>query len=287
MDTNPDRKPSWIRSKWPCNPEIAGLKKLLRSQQLATVCEEAACPNLGECFGCGTATFMIMGNVCTRNCRFCNVTPGTPAPLDPNEPQKLANTVVELKLKYVVITSVTRDDLPDGGADHFAKCILAVRRQNPALKIEILTPDFRHCMDQALITLGSALPDVFNHNIETVPRLYSEVRPAADYQTSLMLLKKHKEFFPKVATKSGMMLGLGETINEVEQTLRDLRAHHVEMLTLGQYLQPTKEHLPITRYLMPVEFVQLAKFAKEIGFTKVASAPLVRSSYHAAEQVKN
>lgn len=278
------RKPIWIRSHWPCNPEIAKLKQLLRKQKLATVCEEAACPNLGECFGCGTATFMLMGNVCTRNCRFCNVTPGTPQPLDPLEPDNLAATIKELHLRYVVLTSVTRDDLSDGGATHFATCINAIRKQNPETKIEILTPDFRHCMDQALAHLGAALPEVFNHNIETVPRLYSTVRPAADYVTSLVLLKKHKEKFPHIPTKSGIMLGLGETETEVTRVLKDLRVHSVTMLTLGQYLQPTKNHLPVSRYVTPQEFKDWENLAKKMGFQHVASAPLVRSSYHAAKQ---
>ncbi len=279
--TNTTRKPPWIRSQWPCGPEIANIKKMLRQNKLATVCEEANCPNLGECFGCGTATFMIMGNTCTRNCHFCNVTPGRPQPLDPEEPAKLADTVAQMNLKYVVITSVTRDDLPDGGASHFTACIKDIRAQNPSVSIEILTPDFRHCMDDALAILGTALSDTFNHNIETVPRLYKTARPQADYQTSLTILKKHKERFPEVPTKSGIMLGLGETKEEIEQVLNDLRAHDVDKLTLGQYLQPTKEHLPVTRYVTPLEFADLAKYARTLGFKHVASAPLVRSSYHA------
>jgi len=279
-----ERKPPWIRSQWPCGPEIASIKKKLRQNKLATVCEEAACPNLGECFGCGTATFMIMGNTCTRNCRFCNVSPGSPQPLDADEPTKLADTVSQMNLKYAVITSVTRDDLPDGGATHFAACIKAIRKQNPKVEIEILTPDFRHCMDDALEILGTALSDTFNHNIETVPSLYQTVRPQADYQTSLTLLKKHKDQFPEVPTKSGLMLGLGETTEEIEATLHDLRAHNVDKLTLGQYLQPTKEHLPVTRYVTPLEFSNLAKLARELGFKNVASAPLVRSSYHAGRE---
>ncbi len=276
-----NRKPPWIRSQWPCSPEIAAVKQTLRQNKLATVCEEAACPNLGECFGLGTATFMIMGNACTRNCRFCNVTPGLPEPLDQDEPMKLADAALRMNLKYVVITSVTRDDLPDGGASHFAACIKAVRMQNPNISIEILTPDFRYCMADALAILGLALPDTFNHNIETVPRLYATVRPQADYQASLSLLKKHKEYFSQVPTKSGMMLGLGETAEEVEQVLNDLRVHNVDKLTLGQYLQPTKEHLPVERYIAPQEFAEFAKLARTLGFKHVASAPLVRSSYHA------
>lgn len=276
------RKPPWIRSKWPCSPEIAALKQKLGRNKLATVCEEAACPNLGECFGLGTATFMIMGNTCTRNCHFCNITPGLPQPLDFDEPIRLADATRQMNLKYVVITSVTRDDLPDGGASHFSACIEAVRKQNPNIKIEILTPDFRYCMDRALQILKIAPPDIFNHNIETVPRLYTSVRPQADYQISLTLLKKHKELFPEVPTKSGMMLGLGETADEVKQVLNDLRMHDVDKLTLGQYLQPTKNHLPVERYVIPQEFADFAKFALAIGFKHVASAPLVRSSYHAA-----
>ncbi|MCL5260480.1 MAG: lipoyl synthase [Gammaproteobacteria bacterium] len=275
------RKPRWIRSQWPCNPEIAALKKMLRSQKLATVCEEAACPNLGECFGCGTATFMIMGNTCTRNCKFCNVTHGLTSPLDQSEPNSLAETVAAMHLKYVVVTSVTRDDLVDGGAAHFAACIKALRTKVPGVKIEILTPDFKQCQNQALKTLGTALPDVFNHNIETAPRLYATVRPQANYQTSLTLLKIHKELYPEVLTKSGMMLGLGETKDETVNVMLDLRKHNVDMLTLGQYLQPTTAHLPVARYVLPQEFTDFAKIAKDLGFKKVASAPLVRSSYHA------
>lgn len=278
------RKPTWIRSQWPCNPEIAKLKQLLRKQKLATVCEEAACPNLGECFGCGTATFMLMGNTCTRNCHFCNVAPGNPQPLDLTEPNNLAATIQSLNLKYVVLTSVTRDDIADGGASHFVACIKAIRQQNPYTKIEILTPDFRYCMEEALAILGSALPEVFNHNIETVQRLYSEVRPAADYFTSLRLLKKHKENFPQIPTKSGIMLGLGETTAEIATVLKDLRVHGVTMLTLGQYLQPTKDHLTVQRYVTPEEFRDWNTFAKKLGFVHIASAPLVRSSYHAAQQ---
>lgn len=282
-EINNNRKPPWIRSQWPCNPEIAAIKQMLRQNKLATVCEEAACPNLGECFNCGTATFMIMGSVCTRDCRFCNVTPGLPQPLDPDEPAKLADTVAQMNLKYVVITSVTRDDLLDGGASHFVACIKAVRAQNPNTGIEILTPDFRYCMGDALAILGTALSDTFNHNIETVPRLYATVRPQADYQVSLTLLKRHKECFPNIATKSGIMLGLGETAKEIEQVLNDLRTHDVDKLTLGQYLQPTKAHLQVNRYITPQEFAEFTKLARTLGFKHVASAPLVRSSYHASQ----
>lgn len=282
-DQKSPRKPDWIRSQWPCNPEIRALKNQLRKNHLATVCEAAACPNLGECFNSGTATFLIMGDVCTRNCRFCNVAHGTPKILDSKEPILLAQTIRNMKLKYAVITSVTRDDLPDGGAKHFTACIRNIRAINPNIKIEILTPDFRYCMDQALVILGAALPNVFNHNIETAPSLYSKVRPQADYQTSLTLLKKHRELYPTVPTKSGMMLGLGETNQEIEQVLVDLRDHHVDILTLGQYLQPTKHHLPVERYVTPAEFVAFATLATKMGFKRVTSAPLARSSYHASQ----
>jgi len=279
------RKPDWIKSKWPCNPEISALKKMLREKGLSTVCEEAACPNLGECFACGTATFMIMGNTCTRNCRFCNVTHGKPDILDTNEPAKIAQAVVNLKLKHVVITSVTRDDLKDGGARHFAACVEAIREQNPSVKIEILTPDFRFSMQESLEALGTAPADIFNHNIETVPGLYSTVRPQADYSTSLQLLQQHKKHFPQTPTKSGLMLGLGETKEAILQVLKDLRAHQVTILTLGQYLQPSKEHLPVTRYITPEEFADYKQLAQELGFKHIASAPLVRSSYHAEQQL--
>jgi len=275
------RKPAWIRSHWPCNPEIDALKKMLRTQKLATVCEEAACPNLGECFGCGVATFMLMGNICTRNCNFCNVQSGVPKPLDVDEPANLAITVEKLQLKYVVLTSVTRDDLADGGAMHFTKCIQALHAQNLNLKIEILVPDFRKQQLDALKILGQANYHVFNHNIETVPRLYPTVRPSANYRSSLTLLKLHKELYPKIPTKSGIMLGLGETYEEIIEVLKDLRINKVDMLTLGQYLQPTKQHLEVQQYVTPEKFQELAAIAKQLGFTSVASAPLVRSSYHA------
>ncbi len=276
-------KPPWIRSQWPCNPEIAAIKKLLRQNKLATVCEEAACPNLGECFNASTATFMIMGDVCTRNCRFCNVISGrAPLPLDPLEPVNLADTAIKMNLKYVVITSVTRDDLADGGATHFVSCIKEIRNRSPQTKIEILTPDFRRKMGIALEILGQALSDVFNHNIETVPNLYSQVRPEANYQASLNLLKKHKELYPEIPTKSGLMLGLGETREEIAETLNDLCKHDVDRLTIGQYLQPTKNHLEVIRYVTPLEFAELAKLAYKLGFKHVTSSPLARSSYHAA-----
>ncbi len=277
-------KPPWIRSIWPCNPEITAIKKLLRQNKLATVCEEAVCPNLGECFNAGTATFMIMGNICTRNCRFCNVSSGgAPLPLDPLEPANLADTIVKMQLKYVVITSVTRDDLADGGAMHFVSCIKEIRSRLPQIKIEILTPDFRYNMSLALKILGRSLADIFNHNMETVPRLYSLVRPQANYQASLELLKKHKELYPNIPTKSGLMLGLGETKEELEETLGKLRHYKVDSLTLGQYLQPTKKHLAVTRYVTPQEFIELAKLAYNLGFKHVTSSPLARSSYHASD----
>lgn len=277
-------KPSWIRSKLPLGSQTSAVKRLLRTSQLATVCEEAACPNLGECFNCGTATFLILGNTCTRNCRFCNVTHGKPEEVNEEEPRKVAEAVSNLQLKYAVLTSVTRDDLSDGGAEHFKNCIMEIRKTNSNVKIEILTPDFKHCMDLALGILKLAPPDVFNHNIETVPRLHKEVRPQANYAISLTLLKKHKISFPKVPTKSGLMLGLGETDAEIIDVLRDLRANDVSFLTLGQYLQPSSKHLPIVRFVTPVEFSNYAKLARDLGFTHVASGPMVRSSYHAEMQ---
>ncbi len=275
------RKPSWIRAKSPFHPNVKKLKSVLRDQQLHTVCEEAACPNLGECFGKGTATFMIMGDICTRRCPFCDVGHGRPNPLDIDEPTKLANTIKAMGLKYVVITSVDRDDLRDGGADHFAQCIQNIRKTNPETEIEILVPDFRGRMDVALEIINNHPPDVFNHNLETIPRLYKQCRPGSDYQWSLDLLKRFKQKHSNVPSKSGLMLGLGEEIDEVVEVLRDMRAHDVEMLTLGQYLQPSKHHLPVERYVTPEEFDDLYKVAMELGFRHVASGPMVRSSYHA------
>ncbi len=278
------RKPPWIRSQLASKNKIAKVANLLRVNNLKTVCEEAACPNLGECFSCGTATFMIMGDICTRNCHFCNVKHGRPIPLDCNEPNKLAQTVKAMGLKYVVITSVTRDDLEDGGAGHFTACIKEIRRQNSSIKIEVLTPDFRGCMEQALNIFEQNPPDVFNHNIETVPRLYKEVCPSADYKLSLNLLKEFKDRLPYIPTKSGMMLGLGETDLEIEQVLTDLREHDIDRVTLGQYLQPTVNHLPVDRFVTPQQFNELTELAKRIGFKHIASGPMVRSSYHAASQ---
>ena len=275
------RKPKWIRASFTGTKEVAELKKTLRSKGLHTVCEEAACPNLGECFGNGTATFMIMGDICTRRCPFCDVGHGRPNPLDENEPENLAETVAAMNLRYVVITSVDRDDLRDGGAGHFVACIKAVRDRCPDTKIEILTPDFRGRMDVALKILIESPADVFNHNLETIPRLYREARPGSDYQYSLDLLKNMKSLHPSLPTKSGIMLGLGEEKDEVVDVLRDLRAHNVDMVTLGQYLQPSLHHLPVKRYWSPEEFDELGEIGESMGFTNVASGPMVRSSYHA------
>jgi len=277
-------KPKWIRAKFPGTPEVAQLKALLRDAKLHTVCEEASCPNLGECFGNGTATFMIMGDICTRRCPFCDVAHGRPNPLDSNEPDNLAETVELMKLRYVVITSVDRDDLRDGGAGHFGDCIRAVRERSPGTRIEILTPDFRGRMDVAIKLMTEAPPDVFNHNLESIPRLYKRIRPGSDYQYSLDLLAEFKKAQPGVLTKSGLMLGLGEEIDEVKDVLRDLHAHSVDMITLGQYLQPTRHHLPVERYVHPDEFDDLAEFGDRLGFHHVASGPMVRSSYHADTQ---
>lgn len=274
-------KPAWIRVRAPNSPEVSRLKSVLREHHLHTVCEEAACPNLGECFNHGTATFMIMGDTCTRRCPFCDVAHGKPKPLDANEPLNLAVTIAAMQLKYVVVTSVDRDDLRDGGAGHFASCIRAIREQTPQTRIEILTPDFRGRLDVALEKLALAPPDVLNHNLETVPRLYKPVRPGADYQHSLTLLAQFKQTHPAIPTKSGIMLGLGEEMAEVVTVMQDLRAHHCDMITLGQYLQPSKHHLPVMRYVHPDEFAELARIGKGLGFSSVASGPLVRSSYHA------
>ncbi|HBC56953.1 MAG TPA: lipoyl synthase [Gammaproteobacteria bacterium] len=275
------RKPKWIRAKSPSNPQAMRLKQILRQHQLHTVCEEASCPNLGECFGHGTATFMIMGDICTRRCPFCDVAHGRPNALDPQEPENLAKVIADMALAYVVITSVDRDDLKDGGAAHFVQCIDAVRAASPKTKIEILVPDFRGRMALALQILESAPPDVFNHNLETVPRLYKQVRPGSDYQWSLNLIRDFKSQHPLIPTKSGLMLGLGESMDEIKTVLQDLVVHKCDMLTLGQYLQPSRYHLPVTRYLPPEEFEQLGNYARDIGFMNVASGPMVRSSYHA------
>jgi lipoic acid synthetase len=280
------RKPSWIRVRIPSGNAVQQLKARLRENRLVTVCEEASCPNIHECFSHGTATFMILGEVCTRRCSFCDVAHGRPKPPDADEPRNLATTVADMHLKYVVITSVDRDDLRDGGAGHFTDCITAIRETSPGTRIEILTPDFRGKgrMDRALEILAASPPDVFNHNIETVPGLYPNVRPGADYQWSLDLLRKFKAQHPAIATKSGIMLGLGETLVQVQGTLRDLRAHAVEMVTIGQYLQPTAHHHPVMRYWTPEEFKALEDYGYELGFSHVASGPMVRSSYHADRQ---
>ncbi|BBP02691.1 lipoyl synthase [Sulfuriferula plumbiphila] len=280
------KMPPWIRAKSPNSPEVAELKAILREQKLHTVCEEASCPNLGECFRHGTATFMILGDLCTRRCPFCDVGHGKPLAPDSEEPAHLAHTIAAMKLKYVVITSVDRDDLRDGGAGHFAECIRAVRATAPHTRIEILTPDFRGRLDIALDLLGRALPDVMNHNLETVPRLYKAVRPGADYAHSLQLLKAFKAQHPGIPTKSGIMVGLGETDDEVLEVMRDLRAHHVDMLTIGQYLQPSSHHIPLTRYVTPAQFAVFEAAATEMGFKHAACGPMVRSSYHADQQAR-
>jgi lipoic acid synthetase len=276
--------PPWIKAQAPTAKEVVELKAILREARLHTVCEEAACPNLGECFRHGTATFMILGDLCTRRCPFCDVGHGKPLPPDPEEPRHLAETLAAMGLKYVVITSVDRDDLKDGGAHHFVECIRAARAAAPATRIEILTPDFRGRLDLALDILAAAPPDVMNHNLETVPRLYPACRPGADYRHSLALLRRFKERCPGVPTKSGIMLGLGETDEEILQVLGDLRAHDVDMLTIGQYLQPSGHHLPVERFVPPEQFAEFARLAGEMGFKNVASGPMVRSSYHADQQ---
>ena len=281
------KKPEWIRIKLGAGIEAERfneIKDTLREHKLHTVCEEASCPNIHECFGKGTATFMIMGDICTRRCPFCDVGHGRPAPLDAAEPENLARTIAALKLSYVVITSVDRDDLRDGGAQHFADCIAKVREYSPGTKIEVLVPDFRGRLDIAVDILAATPPDVMNHNMETVPRLYKQARPGADYAHSLQLLKAFRARVPSVPTKSGLMVGLGETDEEILETLRDLRAHEVEMLTIGQYLAPSGHHLPVLRYVHPDVFAMYAREAEAMGFTHAASAPLVRSSYHADQQ---
>jgi lipoic acid synthetase len=281
----PLRKPAWIRAKAPIGPGVARIKRLLREGQLATVCEEAQCPNLGECFSHGTATFMILGDVCTRRCPFCDVAHGRPQPVDPAEATHLADAVAAMGLRYVVITSVDRDDLRDGGAGHFAACLRAVRGRSPATRLEVLVPDFRGREAVALAAfVDDARPDVFNHNLETVPRLYRRARPGADYRGSLRLLADFKARQPEVPTKSGLMLGLGETRDEVIAVMRDLRAHGCEMLTLGQYLAPTRDHLPVQQYWTPAEFDDLRAVGESLGFAHVASGAMVRSSYQADRQ---
>ena len=282
----PLKKPKWIRIKHGGSAKINELKKTLKTQKLFTVCEEAQCPNLNECFNHGTATFMIMGQICTRRCPFCDVAHGKPNELDTDEPIHLAETITKMSLKYVVLTSVDRDDLRDGGALHFANCIDMIRKSVPSIKIEILTPDFRGRLDKALRVFLDSPPDVFNHNLETVPNLYSKVRPGANYLHSLELLKCFKEQHPYVTTKSGLMLGVGELKKDVVSVLNDLRKHKVDMLTLGQYLQPSRHHLAVEEYITPDQFIQYKEIAEELGFTQVASGPMVRSSYHADLQAQ-
>ncbi len=277
-------KPAWLRVRSPLSPEVGRLKAVLRDHALHSVCEEASCPNIGECFGHGTATFMIMGRLCTRRCPFCDVAHGRPDPLDPDEPRHLAQAIAAMNLRFVVITSVDRDDLRDGGGSHFASCVGAIRAAAPTVRIETLVPDFRGRVGAALEALAVAPPDIFNHNMETVPRLYKAVRPGADYQGSLALLKAFKDRYPDIPTKSGLMVGLGESRAEIEETLADLRAHGCEWLTIGQYLRPSLAHLAVDRYVSPDEFAEIGEWARRLGFTNVASGPLVRSSYHADRQ---
>ncbi len=280
------RKPKWIRMKAPDSARFQEIKRVLRENNLHTVCEEASCPNIGECFSGGTATFMILGDICTRRCPFCDVAHGKPLPPDTNEPENLACTIAQMRLKYVVITSVDRDDLKDGGAQHFVDCIHAVRKASPNIKIEILVPDFRGRLEVALAILNQAPPDVMNHNLETVPRLYKQARPGSDYHNSLNLLKTFSEMYPHIPTKSGLMLGLGETDDEILEVMQDLRTHHVSMLTLGQYLQPSVHHLPVMRYVEPATFDVFKQKADAMGFNNAASGPMVRSSYHADAQAQ-
>jgi lipoic acid synthetase len=282
IPAEPIPKPEWIRVKAASpSSRFVEIKSILREHRLHTVCEEASCPNIGECFGKGTATFMIMGDKCTRRCPFCDVGHGRPDPLDPDEPTNLAKTIAALRLRYVVITSVDRDDLLDGGAQHFVDCITAVRQASPQTQIEVLVPDFRGRLDRALDILRAAPPDVMNHNLETVPRLYKQARPGSDYQHSLKLLSAFKEQVPNVPTKSGLMVGLGETDEEILAVMQDLRSHQVDMLTIGQYLAPSNAHLPVLRYVTPNQFARFESEAKAMGFDHAAVGPMVRSSYHA------
>jgi lipoyl synthase len=279
------KKPEWIRVKAGSpTTRFYEIKDILRSNNLVTVCEEASCPNIGECFGKGTATFMIMGDKCTRRCPFCDVGHGRPDPLDTQEPENLAQTIAKLKLNYVVITSVDRDDLRDGGADHYVQCITRTRELSPQTQIEVLVPDFRGRLEKALDIMANGLPDVMNHNLETVPRLYKEARPGADYAHSLQLLKDFKARFPNIPTKSGLMVGLGETDEEILEVMRDMRAHNIDMLTIGQYLAPSNSHLPVRRYVHPDVFKMFETKAYEMGFTHAAVGAMVRSSYHADQQ---
>jgi len=280
------KKPDWIRVRAPSSPRFHEIKQILREHHLHTVCEEASCPNIGECFGKGTATFMIMGDVCTRRCPFCDVAHGRPLALDPEEPLNLATTIAALGLSYVVVTSVDRDDLRDGGAGHFRDCIRKVREISPGTRIEILVPDFRGRLERALDVLSEAPPDVMNHNLETVPRLYKQARPGSDYAHSLRLLAEFKRLFPHIPTKSGLMVGLGETDQEIVAVMRDMREHAIDMLTIGQYLQPTEGHLPVLRYVHPDTFAMFEREAYALGFRHAAVGALVRSSYHADRQAE-
>ena len=280
------RKPEWIRVRAPSSPRFQEIKSILREHRLHTVCEEASCPNIGECFSKGTATFMIMGDLCTRRCPFCDVGHGRPLPLDADEPMNLARTIAALKLTYVVITSVDRDDLRDGGATHFRDCVRKVREFSPGTRIEVLVPDFRGRLERALELLSECPPDVMNHNVETVPRLYRQARPGSDYAHSLMLLQEFKRRFPGIPTKSGLMVGLGETDEEILSVMRDMRAHQIDMLTIGQYLQPSAGHLPVLRYVSPDTFAMFEREAYALGFRHAAVGALVRSSYHADQQAQ-
>lgn len=283
----PLKKPEWIRVQPPQGSRYREIKNILRENKLHTVCEEASCPNINECFTSGTATFMILGDLCTRRCPFCDVGHGRPLPPDENEPKNLAYTISLLELNYVVITSVDRDDLRDGGANHFSKCIEEIRAVSPKVNIEILVPDFRGRLEAALDSLSKHLPNVLNHNLETIPRLYKQVRPGADYQHSLTLLNNFKDRHPQIPTKSGLMLGLGETDDEILSVMLDLRKHKVNMLTIGQYLQPSESHLPALRYVEPSKFDFFKQEAIKMGFTHTVSGPMVRSSYHADQQASN
>jgi lipoic acid synthetase len=279
-------KPEWLKARYSCCPEVDRIRQILRSNKLHTVCEEATCPNIGECFKQGTATFLILGDTCTRNCPFCDVNHGIPVSPDVNEPENLARAVAAMGLRYVVITSVTRDDLPDGGAGQYSGCISSLRSKNPDLRIEILVPDFQGSEDTALGILSTNPPDIFNHNLETVRSLYPTVRPSADYDGSLRLLRRFKDISGSTLTKSGIMLGFGETREEVFKALQDLRDHGCDMLTLGQYLQPSKRHVPVQRYIPPEEFFDYREVGLTMGFSHIEAGPLVRSSYHAAEQAE-
>lgn len=278
------RKPDWIRVRVPVSPEVEGIKQTLRKHKLHSVCEEASCPNLGECFSSGTATFMIMGDICTRRCPFCDVGHGRPNPLDENEPANLARAIADMRLRYVVITSVDRDDLRDGGAGHFANCVREIRAMSPNIQIETLVPDYRGREQVALEITAQTPPDVFNHNLETVPRLYRAARPGSDFEGSLDLLQRFKQLAPQVPTKSGLMLGLGETDEEVIEVMQRMREHEIDMLTLGQYLQPSRDHMQVQRFVHPDTFAWFAEEGAKMGFKNVASGPLVRSSYHADQQ---